>query len=246
MAQKNEQINAVTLERVDGAVWTPCLLDHLARYKFALTKLSFVKKRVLDNACGTGYGSLMIATNGAKKVIGIDLSSEVIKRNKDNFNAKNLSFYSMNSEELDLLKGSFDIVLSFETIEHVNDYRRFLSEIYRVLKNQGILMISTPNKATSNYNPYHLKEFYRYELKKVLMNHGFKILEEFGQQKPSSPSLFVRLIPRVIRENAPKFLSKKSFYYIFHKNREVHEIFTKEWDNCGVLLFLCKKCSKIK
>ncbi|MBM7609065.1 GT2 family glycosyltransferase/ubiquinone/menaquinone biosynthesis C-methylase UbiE/predicted nuclease with TOPRIM domain [Lysinibacillus composti] len=142
-------------------------IEHLQRYQSIQELVS--GKIVLDAACGEGYGSNYLATN-AEKVVGIDIDEESIVHAQNKYLKRNLEFMAASIEKLPFEDHSFDVVVSFETIEHVNEnlQQQFLTEIKRVLKEDGILIMSTPNKKIytdfRNYhNPFHVKEFYKDE-----------------------------------------------------------------------------------
>lgn len=143
-------------------------IEHYQRY---LSVRKIVEgKVVVDAACGEGYGSNMLAAS-AKQVTGIDIDADTIRRAKQKYSEKNnLSFIEGSIENLTLEDKSVDVVVSFETIEHVPEQvqKRFLAEAARVLKEDGILIMSTPNKKVysdlHNYkNEFHIKEFYHDE-----------------------------------------------------------------------------------
>lgn len=140
---------------------------HLQRY---LSALDFCKgKIVLDAACGEGYGSNMIS-DVAKHTTGIDISENAIANAKEKYKKDNLKYIQASIEQLPLEDNSVDVIVSFETIEHVTSelQDKFLKEISRVLKPDGVLIMSSPDK--KNYsdipqfsNEYHVKEFYHDE-----------------------------------------------------------------------------------
>ena len=143
---------------------------HLGRYLLAKP---YVKgKRVLDAACGEGYGSRLMKDWGASEVIGIDISEEGIEKAKKLFSEDNLHFLVHAVEMLPFSNDSFDLVISLETIEHLDKPEAFLKEITRVLKPGGTVIMSCPNDAyyarmDENYiNPYHKK---RYSLSKAIV-----------------------------------------------------------------------------
>ena len=116
--------------------------EHTSRYKCAE---SLVKgKLVLDIASGSGYGTQMLA-QVASKVYGVDNNEEAIKYARKNFSAANIEYKLGNGEMIPMEDDSVDVVVTFETIEHIQDHTRFLREIKRVLKPDGLLLISTPN-----------------------------------------------------------------------------------------------------
>ena len=160
-------------------------IEHYQRY---LSVQRLVKdKIVLDAACGEGYGSDILAKY-AKKVIGIDLDNDTITRAKVKYKDRdNLIFIQGNIEKLEIEDCSIDIVISFETIEHVSEdiQKNFLNEIDRVLKNDGIMVMSTPNKRIysdlHNYNnEFHIKEFYHKDFLKFL-HEKFQFVQLYNQ-----------------------------------------------------------------
>lgn len=141
--------------------------EHLVRYRFAA---DFVRdKVVLDMASGSGYGSDIIAKAGAKEVAGVDIDRKAVEKANKEYASDVLKFKEGDAGQVPFADNYFDIALSFETIEHIEDYRKFLSELARVLKDDGYLIISTPNKEIfEEKNPYHVKEFYRDEFESEL------------------------------------------------------------------------------
>jgi len=147
-------------------------------------------KRVLDAACGEGYGSYILSKY-AESVIGIDISPETIAHAKSTYGHQaNLTFQTESVDSLDSIQDrSIDVVVSFETIEHINDnqQRAFLSEVKRVLKSDGIFILSTPDKYwysdVPNYrNEFHVKEFYRQELY-TFLSQAFKYVDLYDQKE---------------------------------------------------------------
>lgn len=144
--------------------------EHLARYEFA--KRFVENKIVLDIATGTGYGAAMMAAAGAAEVCGGDIDEEAIQLARQNYQRDNLHFQVMTATKMPFSDNYFDIVVSFETIEHIWDYRDFLKEIFRVLLPGGKLILSTPNRKVTRKmgikNPFHIKEFTVEELITIL------------------------------------------------------------------------------
>ena len=160
-------------------------IEHYQRY-LSVRKL-VEGKCVLDAACGEGYGSNILAET-AKEVIAVDIDEEVIRRARKLYEKKeNLNFIQGNIEKLDLPEHSIDVVVSFETIEHVPEetQKKFLAEIDRVLKKEGILVMSTPNKAIYSdlhhyKNEFHIKEFYHDEFVSFLRKK-FQYVQLYNQ-----------------------------------------------------------------
>lgn len=132
-------------------------------------------RRVLDAACGEGYGTAMLARSAASAV-GVDLSEEAVKAASAKYVAENLSYVVGDALAMPFADASFDCVVSFETIEHVTDPRRLVAEIRRVLKPSGLLVLSSPNRRAfdrrnrceNGGNPYHLHEMEQDELLSLL------------------------------------------------------------------------------
>jgi ubiquinone/menaquinone biosynthesis C-methylase UbiE/predicted nucleic acid-binding Zn-ribbon protein len=151
---------AWTGERLVTTCHRPLVYEHLHRYAvaFGLAK----RKRVLDIACGEGYGANLLARI-ASKVTGVDLDAGTIAHAKAKYRHRNLHFVRGSCTEIPCEDHSIDLVASFETIEHISEHGDFLSEIKRVLVPGGILVISSPHKAeyqkvSETANPFHEAE----------------------------------------------------------------------------------------
>lgn len=160
-------------------------IEHMHRY-YSIGEV-LENKIVLDAACGTGYGTNIIAKK-AKKAYGIDISDEAIQYAKENYCAENLYFQQGSVAMLEFPDHFFDVVISFETIEHVDEemQNQFLSEIYRVLKEDGILIMSTPDKKiytdlqVGEATEWHVKEFYAEEFTSFI-NTRFQYFKFYNQ-----------------------------------------------------------------
>ncbi|MDQ3268453.1 MAG: methyltransferase domain-containing protein [Pseudomonadota bacterium] len=155
------------LPECSGEIW----YEHWHRYALARQLSSHCT--VLDVACGEGYGAAMVAET-AYKVVGVDLSADVIQHAKNNYGHNtNLQFVIASCERLPFPDASFDFAISFETIEHIEKQKEFISELARVLRPDGVLILSSPNKrlysdAHDYHNEFHVRELYRSELKELL------------------------------------------------------------------------------
>ncbi len=159
--------------------------EHWHRYAYAAQWVA--GKSVLDMACGEGYGSALLAKT-ATEVVGMDISPETVAHAEETYCLPNLFFVTAQAGGIPAGNGVFDVVVSFETIEHVdqNTQQEFLREIKRVLKPDGLLIMSTPNKLIYSdlpkyHNEYHVKEFYFREFKDFLQ-HYFKGTVFLGQR----------------------------------------------------------------
>jgi SAM-dependent methyltransferase len=132
--------------------------EHLLRYHWAAR---FVAGRsVLDAGCGTGYGTMMLASAGARRVTGVDIAGAVIALARQSA-AENVFYETADVAQLPHVDASFDVVVCFETIEHVHDPAAVLDELKRVLAPGGLLLISSPNRDRTipGSNPHHVHEY---------------------------------------------------------------------------------------
>lgn len=155
---------------------------HEKRYRFALPQCA--GKDVLDAACGVGYGSALLATSAAH-VMGVDLSPEAIDYARSRYGGPNVDFRVGDLLALDLPDASFDVVCSFETIEHLPDRDAYLRHVTRVLRDGGMYFVSTPRAERTNEspgNPYHCVEFDRHDFEALLRRY-FDQVELYGQRR---------------------------------------------------------------
>ncbi len=154
---------------------SPMFLRHMAAYRFAQTYVQ--GKLVLECGSGSGYGSAFLASQGARQVVGVDVSAEAIQFARGKYAADNLEFRPADITRLDLPDGAFEVVTSFQVIEHVQDDAAFVRQIRRVLKTPGVALISTPNKQTYSpntpgpENPFHVREYYLPQYEELLKPH---------------------------------------------------------------------------
>lgn len=176
-----------TGERLTGENSGWIRAEHLHRYALAM---EYVKdKKVLDIACGEGYGTYLLGQN-ALKVIGVDIDEKVIRFAKEKYKKDNLEFNSGNIENTGFEDYSFDVVVSFETIEHLANHAAAMNEIKRILKPDGILIMSTPDRDKYNFgriapNRFHVHEL-NFEEYKTLLNQYFEHNEFLFQQSTAA------------------------------------------------------------
>ena len=159
--------------------------EHWHRYAFALPLAR--GRRVLDAACGEGYGSALLATTAAS-VLGVDLATAAVDHARARYGARaNLRFERGDATALDELPdAAFDLVVSFETLEHVAAQESMLAGFARVLAPGGLLLLSSPDRRTYSdvagfRNEHHVRELYREELESLLARH-FPAVRLFGQK----------------------------------------------------------------
>ena len=172
MSSANTAILPFTGERFTPECVREIWYEHMHRYAYAV---DFCRgKRVLDAACGEGYGSALLAQAGAK-VLGLDVDLVAVDHALQRYQSvENLRFETRDVTALDeLADGSFDVIVSFETLEHVQQQERMLAGFKRLLAPGGVLMISSPDKRTYSdlrgyHNEFHVRELYRDQLEALL------------------------------------------------------------------------------
>jgi SAM-dependent methyltransferase len=151
----------------EGEIW----YEHWHRY--ALARQLSQHRSVLDVACGEGYGAAMLAGK-AERVTGVDISVDAIRHARSRYGRQaNLEFIAASCDRLPFPDASFDLAISFETIEHIETQQAFIAELARVLRPDGVLLLSSPNKrlysdAHDYHNEFHVRELYRDELEELL------------------------------------------------------------------------------
>lgn len=181
MAEQDEDL-AWTGERVVPAAMDPndgILQDHLSRYLFA--RRFVAGKTVLDAASGAGYGCAMLAEAGARRVVGLEIDPRSVRHAQKYYSGAAVRFVLGDCESMALAAAAFEVVTSFETIEHLDHPEAFLAEVRRVLAPGGCFIVSTPNNPTGvTANPFHRREYPAGEFVSLLAGH-FPRVEMYGQ-----------------------------------------------------------------
>lgn len=155
---------------VDAGRLSPYWGEHVARYRFAMPHVE--GKRVLDIACGTGYGVGLLG-RAVGFVVGVDIDAKAARQALSECD-DNGAVLLGDGLQLPFDDGTFDVITTFETLEHLHDRAGFLDELQRVLVTGGIMLLSTPN---ANYsqpvngkpaNPFHVHEYTPDELRTEL------------------------------------------------------------------------------
>jgi ubiquinone/menaquinone biosynthesis C-methylase UbiE len=164
--------------------------EHIYRYAFASCLVK--GKRVLDIACGEGYGAAALQRAGAAHVIGVDISESVCLHAHEKYG---LDARPGTGEQIPLPDNSVDVIVSFETVEHVLDPNRFLDECARILAPGGMLVISTPNKGIylrgAPQNPHHCSEMTEAEFSSALQSR-FRNCQFYTQHPDFAPWWSIR------------------------------------------------------
>lgn len=147
--------------------------EHWHRYAWAAGLVGGLD--ILDCACGEGYGAKLLSAHAAA-VTGVDLDHDTIAHATRRYQSPGLEFLSASALDLPFGDDRFDAVISFETLEHLTEHDQLLTEFRRVLKPEGFLVLSSPDRKTYSddtgfENEFHLRELYRDELEQLLSKH---------------------------------------------------------------------------
>jgi len=164
-----------------------CAIAHETRYLWLLDKFNLRNKRILDFGCGAGYGANIIA-DVAQSIVAVDISCEAISYARKNYIKQNLKFINGDISSIDFphkINTKFDLIVSFDVIEHVERYYDFVTNIKSLLNIGGIAIIGCPNRwATFDFNVgwnlYHMQEFTPAQLY-WLMSTRFNNVEIYSQ-----------------------------------------------------------------
>jgi SAM-dependent methyltransferase len=156
--------------------WAKLAGPHLARYLWAGELAA--GRRVLDVACGSGYGAVLLRHAGARHVLGVDRDPAAIERARVRFGDAGIEFRCADALDLTGLDGPFDLVVSFETIEHLTGPDAFLDEVARVMAPGATVVLSTPHRCYSEpprngrpANLHHVQEWDAREFETLLRAH---------------------------------------------------------------------------
>jgi ubiquinone/menaquinone biosynthesis C-methylase UbiE len=247
-------------ERQEHNEKSPWWGEHIQRYYAAFDYISGNDK-ILDIACGTGFGSHLLSLKSNGKIIGGDISKEAIEYCSLKYtNQSNLEFQIMDGTCLPFTDDYFDIIVSFETIEHTTAYKKMLEEFYRTLKNKGTAIISTPNIIVNTpegvpLSPFHTQEF-TYEEFAQILKEEFDDIQLFGQKyiryehtsfRNTIAKFFenilykkgFRKIPITVQDKIMKFLINKDMYPAPDDFVLVNE--KQEILNCKTFYAVCRK-----
>jgi len=160
--------------------------DHRKRYYFAAEHVKDGDK-ILDFACGIGYGSKIILNKTENvKITACDIDENALKYGNTFYSSKNICYQQNNANQPTLKENSYNLAVSFETIEHLENPKNFIEALYKSLKCNGKLICSVPNEEKMPYDrtrhPFHFRHYHEKELVKVLSDAGFQNIQVFSQK----------------------------------------------------------------
>lgn len=179
-------------ERQVGSRLEDIRADHRARYEYAETLLSDGSK-VLDMACGVGYGSFILAGEAGREITGVDISEESVAYAKTYYQLPNIHFVQSDAYKFAWAEGAYDAIISFETLEHVPDPRALVAKMADGLKKDGLLICSTPNEQAMPFSkekfPHHVRHMTPIDFEDMLTSQGFEVIERKSQANKREPAL---------------------------------------------------------
>jgi ubiquinone/menaquinone biosynthesis C-methylase UbiE len=215
---------------------------HVATYKYCIGYVA--EKKVLDYGCGSGYGTALISES-CVQITGVDISPEAIAYAQSHYQGPHLSYLQIERAEVAPLPfpdSSFDVVLSFQVIEHVQDVSVYLKEFERVLVPGGCVIIATPDRLNrlfsfqKPWNMWHLREYTQDQLKDTLTTHFFNVnVQQMGGRQDVLETELSRIrklkwvllpftlpfIPEFIRRNSLGFIKYLNYNLPKHSNKPI-------------------------
>jgi len=241
---------AIILERVIPDSNDTQFIHHVVRYNFA--EKFVAGKLVLDNGCGTGYGAHLLSMS-ALSVTGVDISEDAINFALENYNRQNLTFKQMDSTSLQFDNEAFDIAVSFEIVEHLSPYdcNKYLNEMKRVVKKDGLILISTPNHDTARLHlksvdipicPHHINNMGIRVFKKMVKSH-FDSFQIYGQQLKGS--LFYTVLRSLDILNLRLRLFSPSSREFFYKAMEIKKESQLKIEDYIIRSYMIRQCQTL-
>ena len=205
-------------------------MRHLFAYEFAKSMIP-ENSFVLEVGCGEGYGTNLLSQH-VKKIIGLDIDKKTITHASKKYHSENCVFKVYDGVRIPYNDNTFDAVISFQVIEHLQDDMHYVSEIYRVLRERGSFILTTPNRTfrlkpgQKPWNRFHVREYYPHELENTLKSKfldvkvwgicGNEEVQEFEIERVRQilsiisfdPLNFRRLIPKPLEPVIIKSLRK--------------------------------------
>jgi 2-polyprenyl-3-methyl-5-hydroxy-6-metoxy-1,4-benzoquinol methylase len=191
---------------------------HLERYRFA--EKFCAGKRVLDIACGVGYGADLLCRT-AREITAVDLDAKAIHYAEARYSRDKLRFLCSPYEALVVAPpagfGEYDVVVSLETIAHLSDPRHFVRALREWLSPRGLLVISTPVTPCRDFSPVHRHDFNASTICQLLQANGFFIVESFQQSQR-------------LNWNQLRLRQDLARYYLKHPGRLGARVWSLIWD----------------
>ena len=191
---------------VDDVSGTATLELHLARYRFAAGQMR--PGRVLDIACGVGYGTHLLAeaAGSSAEVVGVDISEDSLDYARRRYAAPNVEFKIGDALEFADPEG-FDTIVSLETVEHVGDPVALIANLVSLLRPGGVLVASVPTTPSTDVNPHHLHDFSEKSFRRIVEQHALQPLDSLRQVQPVSVGAVARRSEERMNDLRPNLIA---------------------------------------
>lgn len=190
---------------------------HLARYAFACRH---ARGRVLDIACGVGYGTRALADHdGVTEAVGVDVSDEVVHYATQRYGRPGLTYRCADAQAF-YDDAGFDTVVSLETIEHVADPETLVVRLIAALRPGGTLVTSVPTTPSADVNPHHLHDFTAASFRAIVARYGMREIDALAQVQPYD-------VLAVVSRAEPRMSSMRpalASYYLRHPRAAVRRL----------------------
>ncbi len=184
---------------------------HLERYELAAQHAR--PGRLLDMACGAGYGTRLLADRaaGVTEAIGIDVAEDAVAYARRTYARDGIAFRCADAQEL-VDPAGFDTIVSLETVEHVPDPARLIERLVAALRPGGILVASVPTTPSVDVNPHHLHDFTEASFRAMVARHGLREVTCLRQVQPYKLFAVVRRTEARMADMRPNLVR----YYARH------------------------------
>jgi SAM-dependent methyltransferase len=179
---------------------------HLDRYRFAARHLQ--PGRVLDLACGVGYGTRFLAerANAETRLVGVDVSAEAVDYARRHYDASNIEFVVSDAAAFEDPQG-FETIVCLETVEHVEDPAALVAHLVGLLRPGGVLVASVPTTPSVDVNPHHRHDFSERSFRKLVACHRLREFDRLRQVQPVAPGSVLRRSEARMRDVRPNLLA---------------------------------------
>jgi SAM-dependent methyltransferase len=187
------ELDAASLERLIPDELRPGDTTGEEALRLGLERYAFAARharpgRLLDVACGVGYGTRLLADRAPHVVdaVGIDLSAEAIAYARQRYGDRRTRFDTCDAMSFEDAEG-FETIVSIETIEHLPDPTGFVDRMVRLLRPGGAFVSSVPTTPSVDANPHHLHDFTDRSFRRLFERHGFAEVDRLVQDQPFEP-----------------------------------------------------------
>ncbi len=219
----------MAIERIepnsDG--WEAFYANHIMRYMFSEGVANkFCASSILDVACGVGYGTKFLSQNVSRRITGVDRDTNALAIAKKSFDSSNIVYQKGDCEKLGSIDDDgFDMVVSFETLEHLKNPMDFLGGCFNNMRAKGVIVISTPNKCVSSPNDdlnweFHEKEYDALEFVSMMESAGFDEIELYGQKLTDVGKFRAEIRAEVNKLTSNPFVRIGSFFQRVFRGRK--------------------------